>query len=457
MPATKKTTVKRQTNKPEQLVLHGTHNYTKLKTLGAGIYGTTYEVIQTNEKPGGEHMAFKVQKILPEYQKQDTEYPLWREIEFQKEFVSNLSPHDREFFNHLYDYEIITNCQHTQKRHKVRVISRPRNKWEKKIFAIDQSPICAYFLMELVRGMTVNEYLQQILNKPNSIPPRKIIINLAQQFVKCLELLQNGGYGHNDEHFNNLMIEPLTNKQPGQITNFAPDFQLGRTAVTKIRYQLKLIDYGMINHSKYKQRPNLSKDQELFLSRPDYYYYSIALHTLSAFLTNLAVCKSVYELHGKQEPEESNPRLDYKLNLIKNIAVSHPKFLSAMISKYSVQYPELQVYIQELFTRINTEVTPGLVKDPARPLKPENYFYLSEIMNQFEFKESWHYQLLELVLFKITEEFRVVFTQEHLKYSGYELLDQRMLKFLAPKKDYLKVLGLQSLQEVIGWIAHLGS
>lgn len=456
MPATKKTTVKRSTTTPEQLVLHGTH-YTKLKTLGAGIYGTTYEVIQTNGKPDGEHMAFKVQKIPPEHQKPDTEYPIWREIEFQKEFVSNLSSQEREFFTHLYDYEIITNCKHTQKRNKVRVISKPRNKWEKKIFAIDQSPICAYFLMELVRGMTVNEYLQQILSKTSRIPPRRIIINLAQQFVKCLELLQIGGYGHNDEHFNNLMIEPLTNKQHGRTTNFAPDFKLGQTTVKKIRYQLKLIDYGLVNHAKYKQRPNLPKSQELFLSQPADYYYTIVLHTLSAFLTNSAVCKLIYELHGKQEPTESNPILDYKLNLIKNIAVSHPRFLSSAIRKYSAQYPKLQVYINELFKKINTEVTPGLVKDPNQPINHENYFYLSELMNQLEFKESWHYQLLELVLFKITEEFRVRFTRKHLEYCGYELLDQRMLKFTAPKKDYLQVLGFTSFQEVISRVAHLGS
>jgi len=454
MPATRNTTVKRSIITGEQLVLHGTR-YTKLKTLGAGIYGTTYEVIDTDENQNAQHKAFKVQKIPLEHQKRDTKYPLWREIEFQNEFIKQLSSAEQVFFNRLYDYQIITNCRHTQKRGKIRVISKPRNKWEAKIFAIDQSPICAYFLIDLVRGMTVNEYLQQILSKPSAFPPRKIIINLAQQFMKCLELLRQGGYGHNDEHFNNLMIEPLATESnsPG----FTHEFKLGGIAVSKHQYQLKLIDYGLVNHPKYNQRPNLPRAQELFLSRSEDYYYTIAVQTLSSFFTNSAVCKTIYEMHGKMEPGEENARLDLFLYLIKQIQLSHPKFMTAMVAKYSAQYTELREYIHGLFIQIRDNVTPSLVKDPAKPLNPENYFYLSDLFAQIGFNGPYEQYLTEFVFYKITEEFRVRFTREHLEFSGYEFLDPRMIKFMAPKKDYLQVLGFKSLAEVIGWIAHLGS
>jgi len=450
----RKTTVKRSIPTSEQLVLHRTR-YTKLKTLGAGIYGTTYEVIETDGKQGVEHMAFKVQKITPEYQKPDTEYPLWREIEFQNKFINNLPSADQDFFNRLHDYQIITNCQHTQKRRKVRVISNPRNKWEAKIFAIDKSPVCAYFLMDIVRGMTVNEYLQQILGKPNAFPSRKLIINLAQQFMKCLELLRQGGYGHFDEHFNNIMIESLTDatRSPG----FTYEFKLGGITVNKLKYQLKLIDYGMVNHPKYKQRAKQPRAYEFFLSRPEDYYYIVAVQIMSSFFTNSAVCKSIYEIRDKKEPGEENDRPDQFLYLIKQITVSHPKFMTAAVAKYSAQYPEIREYIHELFTRIRNDVAPSLVKDAAKPLKPENYFYLSELFTQINFKAPLEQYLTEFVFYKITEEFRVRFTREHLEYSGYEFLDPRMIKFMAPKKDYLQVLGFKNLAEVIGWIAHLGS
>ena len=444
MKSTKQTTVKRQLSQSsEQLLLHGTR-YTKLKTLGTGIFGTTYEVVAADGSNPEEHLALKVQKITPEHQTPNNEYQLWREIEFQDQFVKKLSPTDKEFFVRLYDYEIITECQHQQKRRKVRTITRPRNKWEAKIFAIDQSPICAYFLMDLVRGMTINEYLLQIFSKPNGTPPRMIIINLAQQFLKCLELLQHGGYGHNDEHLNNLMMEPLA----GQ---FKTDFKLGARQILKLKYQLKLIDYGLINHAKYKQNPKLTKDQELFLTRPDDYYYAVALRALSSFFTNSTVCKLVYEIHGKKEPAESNPRLDQQLNLLKNIAMSHPRFLTLVVGKYSAQYPALAEYITNVFQQIKTVVTHGLIKDPSKPLKPENYFYLSELLRQITFLEPCDQYLTEFVLFKITEEFRVRHPKEHLEYSGYELVDARMLQFLAPKKDYLQVLGFTSLPEVISW------
>ena len=439
-----------------ELTLHN-KSYARLGVLGAGIYGTTYEV----QEPGSnkQHYAFKVQKISPEHRTPNDEYPLWREIDFHKDFVSKLSADDAEFFIKLYDYEVINNCQHQQKRTKIRTIIRPKNKWEQKIYDIDRSPYCAYFLMELVRGITISEYYQQILQQPcNKVPSRKIIINLAQQFLKCLELLSKAGYSHNDEHFGNLMIEQLENARTStfeQPIGFSRDFMLDGKKINKMKYQLKLIDYGLINHRKYKQRVPLQKDQELFIANPETYYYTIALKVLSQFMTNAEVCKYIYEIHGRQIPQEVNPRFDYRLNLLKKISLNHAKFLESTISKYGTQYPDINEYLGHIFEFIKKQVTPELLKDPTKPNRPENYYYLSDILAEQSYSKPHLWYLTDFVITKITEEFRARNTKEHLEYSGYELLDPRMLRFLAPKRDYLSVLEFTKLDEVIEWIAKI--
>jgi len=437
-----------------ELTLHD-KSYARLGVLGAGIYGTTFEV----QEPGSnkQHYAFKVQKISPEHRTPNDEYPIWREIDFQQDFVSKLSPTDVQFFIKLYDYEVINNCQHRQKRTKINTIIRPKNKWEQKIYDIDRSPYCAYFLMELVKGVTISEYYQQILQQPgNKVPSRKIIINLAQQFLKCLELLSKAGYAHNDEHFGNLMIEPL-DKTNSSILNqpqgFSPDFMLDGKKINKMKYQFKLIDYGLINHRKYKQRVPLQKNQELFIADPEIYYYTIALRVISQFCTNSGICTSIYELAGRKDPQESNAMFDYRLNLLKQIQLHHSKFLSSAISKYSTQYPDINEYLAHVFEFVKTHVTPELLKDPTKPNRPENYYYLSDILGKQSYSKPSHRYLTDFVITKITEEFRARKTKEHLEYSGYELLDPRMLRFLAPKRDYLSVLGFTKLDEVIAWIA----
>lgn len=436
-----------------ELILHN-KSYARLGVLGAGIYGTTYEVQESGHNK--QHYAFKVQKISPDHRTPNDEYPLWREVDFQQDFISKLSADDAEFFIKLYDYEVINNCQHQQKRTKIRTIIRPRNKWEQKIYDIDRSPYCAYFLMELVRGVTISEYYQQILQKPgNKVPSRKIIINLALQFLKCLELLSKAGYSHNDEHFGNLMIEPL-DKNKNAILNqseaFSHNFMLGGTKMTKLKYQLKLIDYGLINNRKYEQRVQLQKDQELFIANPETYYYTIALKVLSQFITNAEVCKSVYEIHGRQIPQEVNPRFDYRLNLLKKISLNHAKFLESTISKYGSQYPDINQYLDHIFEFIKKQVTRELLKDPTKPNHPQNYYYLSDILGKQSYSNPSHRYLTDFVITKITEEFRARNTKKHLEYSGYELLDPRMLRFLAPKRDYLSVIGFTNLDKVIAWI-----
>ena len=457
---TKQTTkqdVLRQTNKRE-LVLHGKY-YTMLKKLGTGIYGTTYEVLAANsgssKQNAGKHMAFKAQKILPEHRKPDTEFQLWREIDFQRVFVTKLLPGDRDFFVRQYEYEIISECQHKQKRAKIQTIVMPKNKWELKIFNIDRSPFCAYFLMDLVDGLTVFEYFKQIFQQFESkLPQQKLVINLVQQFLKCLELLQRKGYSHNDEHFGNLMITSLDSRIG--TTSFNPSFDLGGKKIQKIQYQLKLIDYGLVNHPKFKQPAIIQKYQLLYLARPDIYYYTIALRVISDFFTNASACKMIYDISNKLEPKDASSRMDYRLNLLKNISMNHPEFLDAAIPKYSAQYPELAEFLRQIFNTIHDEVTISLIKDPSQPNVPRNHYYISDILEAQPYIATYQSYLTEFVLLKITEEFRTMYTKEHFEYSGYELLDPRMLRFLAPKRVYLDVLGFTRLDELINWAANLG-
>jgi serine/threonine protein kinase len=461
MPTANKTTIKRQraTSRIENtLVLHGT-KYTKIKTLGMGIYGTTYEVVAhpsnlIHGKPNQRHMAFKVQKIMPEHRRPDTEYQLWREIDFQKEFISKLAPDDRQFFLKQFTYEIISNCNHLQKRAKINTIIRPKNKWELKLLRIDKSPFCAYFLMELVNGLTVEEFMNKRIQPTVStthtdkLLPHKLLVSMAQQFIKCLSLLMDKGYGHNDEHFGNLMLTPLS-------PAIKPSFILGGKQLQKFEYQLKLIDYGLVNHPKFKQPEILQKYQMLFLERPDLYYYIVAQRVISDLFTNFTACKLIYQHEKKQEPRESSPRIDYRLNLLKNISMNHPGFLDAAVSKYSAQYPELRDFLTQIFKTIRDDVTPNLIKDPSQPDYPRNRYYLSEILDTQIYAKPYQSYLTEFVLLKITEEFRTKFTRQHLEYSGYEILGPRMLEFLGPKKDYLVFLGLTTLEEVIDWVIKL--
>ena len=67
--------------------------------------------------------------------------------------------------------------------------------------------------MELINGITVDEYIFNSLKENKNIP-KKILLNIALQYIKSIQLLSLKGYGHNDEHFGNMMLTtiPKNNK-----------------------------------------------------------------------------------------------------------------------------------------------------------------------------------------------------------------------------------------------------
>ena len=86
------------------------NNITIIKTLGAGMLGTTYLA-----KYNDNNYALKIQNILPSDKNKSYKKSLWCELDLY-DYINNLKPLQQKFFTKLYDYEIIDDCDHKQIR-----------------------------------------------------------------------------------------------------------------------------------------------------------------------------------------------------------------------------------------------------------------------------------------------------------------------------------------------------
>jgi tRNA A-37 threonylcarbamoyl transferase component Bud32 len=103
------------------------------------------------------------------------------------------------FFTYLYDFKIIDNCKHKQKKLKLNLLEKFQNKLNK----YDDSGYCVELLYDLKDGN-----LEEIINKLN----KKQIYSMMIQLIYALHLMHKHNYYHNDIHTRNITYIKTTKK-----------------------------------------------------------------------------------------------------------------------------------------------------------------------------------------------------------------------------------------------------
>lgn len=407
----------KKNNNNENTLIFKKTRYTKVRILGKGHYGTTYLLKHKNKQ-----YAFKIQKILESERENDNQNYIWREIDFNNNFIAKLNVDDKYFFMEIYDYEITNNCNHKQ-------FTITNNSDEYNI-ELDKSDYCIYYLMELINGLTVNDFIYYNL-KLNYKISSKLLINLGLQFIKSIQLLSSYGYSHNDIHFDNMMLT--------KIPRNCKSFNLNNNKIKKYKYQFKLIDYGLMNHKKFKQYNDM--DNYLFLDKPEHYYYKICLFNLLDLLL-LYHIEYIYIVLNKSKPSYD---YDEKVYLYQNIMNNHPEFFTKSLKKYTSQYPETKTYI----AKVNQYIKETKFTDIAL-----NSF-LSDLFNSVKEKKKYIYGLINIVIKKIIINFIIEYLKDYLKYCKLEIIDDRLLKFPVDKEISLRLLEFTKVDEIIGYLVKL--
>jgi len=235
-------------------------DYKIIKTLGAGMIGTTYLITNNDNKgdKGDKKYALKIEKILEKDVKKSTKSFTWREIEFCK-FMNKKYP---GLFMTLYDYDIIDLCNHEQK-YALDLKNFPK-KVQKDLKKVADSPFCSRKIYSLIDNTLQNEL------KEKKIKSKEEVLSIMIQLSYLIYLMHLHNYTHNDIHLGNIGIIYTKNKTMDIFGYKIPLY--GR--------QMQLIDYGIIMNSKY----DLGKWS--FGKESDAYYYNLYLELFDV-LSNL--------------------------------------------------------------------------------------------------------------------------------------------------------------------------
>jgi hypothetical protein len=198
-----------------------------VKTLGMGLFGTTYKVY--NAKTDS-YYALKKQKILKSFITGGTKYYMWRELKFYQ-WINKLNKNDQNFFMKMFDYKFYSNCSYTNKNQPT-----ARTKIIKKLI---KSKHCLDLLLDLKDG-TVNNLLKQV-----KLTDKQIFSMIIQVTYICY-LLNKSGYSHNDLHSGNIAFIKIPKNQFITI-----ELNGNKYNFKSYGYQFSIIDYGLILHKKF--------------------------------------------------------------------------------------------------------------------------------------------------------------------------------------------------------------
>jgi hypothetical protein len=193
-----------------------------IKTLGKGLYGTTY-VVKYQDKL----YALKRQKILRSYIEGGTKYPMWREFKFFS-WINKLDKNDQNFFMKLISYKFYSNCDFSNQTE-----SNP----SKLIQKLNKSKHCLDMMFDLKDGVLYN-----IIDKLNF----KQYFSMCIQILYAIYLMNSAKYIHNDLHLNNIAFVKV-DRNKLIVLNI-------NGSIYKIKsygYQFSIIDYGLILHKKF--------------------------------------------------------------------------------------------------------------------------------------------------------------------------------------------------------------
>lgn len=220
-----------------------------IKTLGSGIFGTTYMVKKISKK---KKYALKTQKILKSYITGGTKYYMWRELRFYL-WINKLKKSDQIFFMKMLDYKFYSNCSYTNKKQL-----DAKNKIVKKLI---NSKHCLDLLLDLKDG-TLNDLFKlskrKLLstksvskegitnNKSKPILSQKQFYSMIIQITYICYLLNKSGYIHNDLHSGNIAFKKIPYNKKLSI-----NINDNKYKIKSYGYQWSIIDYGLILHKKF--------------------------------------------------------------------------------------------------------------------------------------------------------------------------------------------------------------
>jgi serine/threonine protein kinase len=355
------------------------------KILGSGLYGTTYLVKENNMT-----YALKIQKILKKHIKKDTKYELWREIELYN-YINTLNNKDQSFFTKLYNYKIINECTHNQKK---KYDLSKTDDW----YDIQKSDYCVKFLLEYKGTTTLCDYLLH-----NSCSTKGIYM-FALQILKIIQILNKKGYIHGDLHLENLMIQKTNHKH----------FMLNNFKIPYNGFQLSVIDYGSVyninfNQSNKDRIDGLKMLKDLKLTKNVDVFSSLWHLFLNEYKYDYFCKKNNVKL-----PRERSG-FDMDVSLIENIIKNQPKFWNNMTKNILNKNDVLNLQI--------IENNPNKLND--------------------------HYDdTIYTVLIEILDIFHVLHPKLYAKYTGHCSYHYVSI----PKEDYFQYIKIKTIRELVPFL-----
>jgi serine/threonine protein kinase len=222
--------------------MSGIDKYKIIKEIGYGVIGTIYLVSKNKRK-----YALKVEKRLISEINSKYNSPVWNDIDFCLK-VGNKYP---DYFLKLYEYDVIKDCKHKQKRGEYNLLSENVKKYVDKL---RQSKYCSRRIYSLVDMSLDKIYLK--LSKDQ-------MLSVMTQTAYAIYLMHKHGYVHRDLHNGNIGISKTDKKYLNIFGNKIPTY--GKLC--------KLIDYGMVTHKKFHRESAFKK---FMTSDVDSFLYNIS-------------------------------------------------------------------------------------------------------------------------------------------------------------------------------------
>lgn len=361
-----------------------------IKTLGSGMFGTTYLA-----KYKGKKYAYKIQKILEKAIKPNIKYGIWRELYFYN-FINHMTPGDAMFLVKLHDYKIIKNCEHIQSRPYE---PPPESDLGKELHALDKSRVCVAYLTEYKGNMTLHEFLgKKIL--------QKILYSIFIQVCITAKNLCDSGYARNDIHPGNIMInktDKLTYTSRGRRIHFNG-------------YIISLIDYGEVLSKKYSSIYRPGGMGRRFLKNKKQYCFDEIFYFCMEILTCVQERIKICKMNGQKIPRQ------YNYNV-------HDAALEILIKDHNDFYTKHRDKYMKLFPRARS-------------------FLLSPGFNVNDVKKQRHSGDIKNVLYRISVEFSIAHPDDYQKYWKWCSLP----RFLVPSGDIRKFMGFTTIEQLIDYL-----
>jgi len=347
-----------------------------IKKIGYGMFGTTYLA-----NYNGKLYAVKLQHILEKDKKKDYKNEIWREFDLYK-YIDTLNKEEQVFFTKLYDYKIYDNCTHIQDRPIKIDFKNKKDEFAQNLKKLDESDWCVKYLLDYKGNTTLEKFL---LRRKMT---QKQIYSFMLQICKIIYILYEGGYSHNDLHPRNIMINETTKKY----------FNFMNKKISYEGYQLSVIDYGLVLHTKFGKHNGYNKS---FIHNRERFAFNEMFSCSTIIFDNTTKLNIDCINMGKPLPWGKKGR-KYDEST-KNMILNHPDFYKIMKHKYVKIYTKSKKLLDDVGNKINAK------KEISKIIENNN--------NRYDFRDA---------LNRIIFEFNLFFPEESKKYwkwcSVYDVL-----------------------------------